>query len=214
MIALIILTMGIRQVALGEIGRAHIRIGDVLILVCFVLWLAAGCVRGRWFFPTNVFDQVVVIFVVLYVLSILWGSNIDQGLYQGLKIMRNGMLYILLVAYLSANFPSRYLFISKCFLVTGYFQALGYIWSMEEHGGIVALTALLQNSVTSSNNAVLDVVRVDMGGGLLLRGIGTWFPLCMIIGFSIIPFVPRWQRVSIRILILWWFVLTLSLIHI
>ena len=202
LIALIILTILIRQVDLWQIAGVHVRIGDVLIAACFALWFGAGCMRSRWLFPANLFNQVVVIFVVLYVLSISWGSNIEWGLYQGMKIMRNGMLYILLVDYLSVNFASRYLLVSWCLLAAGFMQSLAFIWSMAENGGIVALERLLQAELVLSNNDfLLGVVKVDQGGGIFLRGVSTWLPLCAFMAFSIVPFVSRWKRISLRLLI-------------
>ncbi len=194
LMALIILTMPIREVSLWEIGSAHARISDLLLVVCFCLWLASGCIRGKWLFPTNTLDLVVVIFFLLYALSILWGEKLEWGLYQGMKIFRNGMLYILLVGFLSINFPIRYRQIVVCLLFTGLFQTIAFIMSIAENGGIVGLTTMLQTEALQSNNNILKVVKLDQGAGVFLRGVGFWLPLCIFAGFSIAPFFPKWGR--------------------
>lgn len=199
-IALVILTMPIREVSLGEFGPAHARIGDILVAACFALWLCFKCIRGGQGFTTNPLDRAVLLFLVIYCLSMVWADRVDFGLYRLMKLLRNGMLYLLLVDYLSADFPGRYRQVAMCFLVTGFMQTLAFGWSIVMYGGPSAVTMLLQAETVQSNDSILDVVRTDQGAGLMLRGVGSWLPLCIFIGISIIQSCQKVGRYNIWLL--------------
>lgn len=199
--ALIILTLPIREVSLWEFGAAHGRIGDLVLAACFALWLASGCLRGELVFATNALDRAVLFFLVVYAASILWAESLGFGLYQLTKLLRNGVLYLLLVHYLSESFPQRYRQIAICLLVTGLIQTLAFAWSIGEYGGLAALSILLNAESVKSSDSVLNVVRSDQGAGVFLRGVASWLPLCMFAGFSIVSFIrQRTGRIGIWLL--------------
>lgn len=194
--------MPIRELSLWEIGRAHGRIGDMLLAFCFLIWFAAGCLKGTFRIVRNRLDFAVMIFLLVYALSLIWADNIGEGVPRLLKLLRNGMLYILIVDYLSTDFPRGYWRFAVCLLVTGLLQSLAFIWSIAEYGGIAALSMLLQTESVQSNNPILNVVRTNQGGGVFLRGAASWLPLCMFIGYGILSGIRRYDfAIGSRILI-------------
>ena len=187
--AIVILTMTIREVTLWQVGAAHGRIGDMVLLLVFGLWFGGRCLIGRFAIVRNRLDLAVMIFLMVYVVSILWADNVEAGWFRLLKLLRNGALYILLVDYLSANFQGRYQRIAVSILLAGLFQSLAFMVSISREGGLVALSTLLQADAIMSSNPLLNVVRKDQGAGLFMKGVASWLPLCMFIGLSIGPWI-------------------------
>lgn len=183
--ALIILTMPIRELSLWELGRAHGRIGDMVLIGAFFVWFAAGSVRGSFRLVRNQLDAAVIGFLLCYGVSLIWADNPTEGVARLGKLLRNGMLYILLVDYLSADFPDAYKRLAVCLLITGLMQSMAFMWSVAEYGGVTAIAMLLQADSIQSNNPLLDVVRTHQGGGIFLRGAASWLPLCMFVGYGI-----------------------------
>jgi len=185
--ALVILTMTIRQLSLWKLGEdaAHGRIGDMVLLLVVGLWFGGRCLMGRFAMIRNRLDLAVILLLLFFVASIFWADNIQAGGIRSLKLLRNGMLYFVLADYLSTDFPNRYKNIAICVVVTGLFQSLAYLVAIGQNGGLTALSALLQADSVASNDPILAVVRKDQGGALFLQGVASWLPLGMFLGFSI-----------------------------
>lgn len=202
-IPLIILTMPVREISLWELGSVHGRIGDMVLAGAFSVWFAAGSARGSFRLVRNQLDAVVVGFLLYYGLSLIWADNPSEGVIRLGKLERNGMLYIVLVDYLSADFPDAYKRLAVCLLITGLMQSVAFMWSMAEHGGVTAIALLLQAESVQSNNNILDVVRTNQGAGIFLRGAAIWLPLCMFVGYGIVSGIRSWAfALSNRLLIL------------
>jgi O-antigen ligase len=169
----------------------------------FAMWLGAGCIKGHFSIAKNTLDRVLLIFLILYVISITWSPQVDFGLVRLGKLARNAMLYVMVVDYLSVDFWKGYRNIAMCLLMTGFAQVLVFFVSIAQHGGLVAMTMLLQAESVQSNNPLLSVVRSDPGLGIFMRGIASWMPLCVFAGWSVLPSI-RNRVLSIGCSILIW----------
>lgn len=189
--ALVVLTMPVREVTLWEFGAAHGRIGDMVLAASFALWFTSASLRGRFGIVRNRLDILVATFLTLYALSIVWTPNIDSGLVRVGKLLRNGMLYILLGDYLLTDFNARYRKVAACLVLSGLFQSIAFGVSLSQHG-LVALAVLMEASSLPSSDPVLSAVRFDQGGGLFLKGVGYWLPMCIFAAVSLAPSIKTW----------------------
>ena len=186
-IVAVILTMPIREIALGTVGDASIRIGDVILALAMVGWVGYGLLRGRLTVQGNGLDQAILLFLLLCAWSITWAVRPDYLWLRIIKLTRNVCLYALLVNYLKPDFTNRYRTIALAFVVAGLMESLAFMYSMEQNGGIGALRTMFTSETLLSNDSRLTVVKHENGAGVFMQGAASWLPLCLLFGMGVAP---------------------------
>lgn len=183
-VGLVILTMPIREVSLGSVGGAYLRIGDIVLFLAIGSWVLSGVQRRRLPIQWNRLDFLLVAFVVLYVTSLMWSDQSQRGEIRALKLCRNLGMYLLLVNYLWSDARSGFRVLAMCFVVSGLMQGTAFLVSIAQAGGFAALNEMFSASTLLSNDIRLSVVKTNNGAGWFLRGAAGWMPLAMFFGLG------------------------------
>lgn len=183
-VGLVILTMPIREVSLGYVGGAYLRIGDIILFLAIGSWVLSGVQRGRLPIQWNRLDVLLALFVLLYATSLIWSNQSYHGEVRALKLCRNLGMYLLLVNYLSSDARSGFRVLAMCFVVSGLMQGAAFLVSIAQAGGFAALNEIFSASTLLSNDIRLSVVKTNNGAGWFLRGAAGWMPLAMFFGLG------------------------------
>src|ERR1700757_161963 len=102
-IPIVILLIPVRQVSLGTIGEAQLRIGDVALVAVGLMWLARRSIERRWRTRPSFtsLELIALVFVLLHVLSVVWAEDRGFAILRAGKLLRNSALYFLIVDYLA-----------------------------------------------------------------------------------------------------------------
>lgn len=192
-----ILTMPVRELSLGQVGPGFIRLGDLVLAGAVGLWILTELKqRGRQF-RMNALDGTVVLFLLLYILSLLWSDQFEWGVLRLAKLTRNTLLFLLLVSYLKQDIVRRFERLAVLLLASGVMSSVAYLISIQQAGGTAALGEMFGASVLASNDERLAVVKGDQGAGLFLRGVASWLPLCLMTGITLLNDGRRATRTTV-----------------
>lgn len=190
-VSAVILTMPVRDVALGVIGRANIRIGDLVLLAAVIVWLTASALRQRMRVQLNGLDLAMVVLVCVYAMSVFWAVANEHTWIRIFKLTRNLWMYILIVNYLRSDFDTAFRRIAIALVIAGLMQSVAFVVSMMQFGGVEAWRVILESQDLASNDTRLSVVKSGNGAGIFLRGAATWLPLCAFFGLAVLPRLRR-----------------------
>ncbi|MEQ1727564.1 MAG: O-antigen ligase family protein [Vicinamibacterales bacterium] len=180
----IILTMPVRELSLGQVGPGFIRLGDLVLAGAVLMWVLTELKQRGRSLRLNALDGFVVLFLALYILSILWSDQFEWGVLRLAKLTRNTLLYLLLVQYLRQDIIVRFTRLAMFFVASGVVSSLAYLVSIQQAGGTTALGVMFSADTLASSDERLTVVKGDQGAGVFLKGVASWLPLCSLLGVT------------------------------
>jgi len=188
---IVIILLPIRQVSIGTVGMAELRVGDVILAVVALMWLARRAIerRGPTLLSTRL-ELAVLGFVLLNALSVVWADDRAFAMLRAGKLLRNCVLYFLVVDYLARGFEKNLRRLTGAVFFAGWMVLGGFIYSIFLYGGLDAIQALFAAETLGSQAPELAVVRVEQGGTLLFEGMLNW---TMMTVFLTVGMLPRLQ---------------------
>jgi len=187
-IPFVILLIPVRQVSLGNIGEAHLRIGDVVLAAVGLMWLARKAVEGRG--PARPFtslELIAIVLVLLHVLSVLWAEDKAFAILRAGKLLRNYALYFLVVDYLARGFDKNLQRIGAALVLAGWAVLGGFAYSFWTQGGLDAFRALLTVRELGSQGPELTFLRLDQGATVFFVGIEIWTMVTVFLAAGLLP---------------------------
>jgi len=192
-IPLIILTIPIRDICFANFGNAHIRIGDMLILLVAFFWFTRKIATGSKIkIVRNKLDMLILFFIFINIISILWSTNLGDGAVRILKFLRNGMLFFLLREFLIKDFNKQYVKIVILFLITGFMVSIVPLCDIYEFGGAIRSIQFLRAAESlPSSSLALSLAKRSKSGGIFMLGISSWLAMCTFMGIGLMPQIKK-----------------------
>jgi O-antigen ligase len=187
---IIILSMPIREISLGKVGPADIRIGDLILLSIIIFWLFNLNKKKRpdQAFIRNKLDIAIILFLIINVISILWAPNLENAIVRSVKLIRNSVLFYLIKEALYLDFRGKIKQLTSSIIFTGLIISLVAIYFILISGGAAGNEGKFLDGLGTSQSKPLAIIRgADIGGGVFLGGIGSWLLLCFFLGMGRIP---------------------------
>jgi len=201
---ILILSIPIREVSLGEIGPAYIRGGDLILLLILIFWIINLSLRKgvRFRLIRNKLDIAIMLFLMLNALSILWAPDPSMAIVRSLKFIRDGIFYLLIREALFENFERNIKQLTFSLILTGVFVSFTFLYFIAERG-LSAIQYMLREEIVVSQSCALSVVRGEgLSGGIFLGGVGLWVLLCFFMSIGTIPQIGEGVLIKILVIII------------
>jgi hypothetical protein len=202
-IPILFILLAIRDINLGSIfGAGGIKIGDIFIVYIFSIWLFSNIFTHKSLkFIRSKLDFFIILFIVFYIISLLWSSDLELGFLRVSKFIRNFCFYILIRELLIENFRDSYKKVTFCFIITGISMGIVYIFVIMQGASLSDIGALFQKEVLSSTD--LGFARkYETGGGILISGPSNWLALAASFTFGSIGLTKTKLMRSIQIFLI------------
>ena len=187
-IPLVILLIPVRQVSLGTIGEAQVRVGDVVLAAVGLIWLARKATeRPGPSRPSTSLEVIAVLFVLLNVLSVVWAEDKAFAILRAGKLLRNYALFFLIVDYLARGFDKNLQRLGTAMVLAGWAVLGGFAYSFWTQGGLAAFRALLTVQELGSQGPELVFLRLDQGATIFFADIANWTMMTVFLAAGLLP---------------------------
>ncbi|MDY6844293.1 MAG: O-antigen ligase family protein, partial [Thermodesulfobacteriota bacterium] len=175
-IPILICVLIVRDFSLVDlVGGGGLKIGDMLIGFLFSIWLCRDLLmRHSTQLVKSKLDLYLLLFLVLYIISLSWSTDLEYGFVRISKLIRNFCFYIIIRDLFIKDFHANYKKITIAYIMTGITLGIVYLSVLFLAGSFVDYSSLFQKETLSSVD--LGTMRVrGTGGGFLISGPSMWF---------------------------------------
>jgi O-antigen ligase len=174
-VPILILLLPLRDLNLaGLVGSGGLKIGDIFISLIFIIWLFRDLFMKR---STQVvktkLDLSIVLFLILYAISLFWATDLEQGVWRVSKLFRDFFLFIIIRDLLIKDFLGNYKKMTISYIVTGVVIIIVYSSVIYAAGGFSDYMSLYEKETISSID-MRGLRTRGTGGGFLISGISDW----------------------------------------
>ena len=156
------------------IGDGTLKIGDVFIAYLFSLWMLGDIfIKNSTRFVKSKLDLLIVLFILFYVCSLFWSTDIEYGLVRVLKLIRNFLFFIIMRELFIRDFWGSYKRTTASYIGAGVVLLIVYLSVVASAGGFSDFLSLYQKKTLTSLD--LGALRVrGTGRGILMSGPSMW----------------------------------------